>query len=85
MSPFISVIYFGTFVTNVSWSGSFCKTCKIPVINDYNVFDGSNGENGWNVCCQTPPQLANPTQLQLIWVGVDFVFLEEQEEGTTHT
>ena len=24
--------------------------------------------------CQTPLQLANPTQLQLVWVGVDFVF-----------
>ena len=33
--------------------------------------------------CQTPLQLANPTQLQLVWVGVDFVFprKKEEEEG----
>ena len=31
--------------------------------------------------CQTPLQLANPTQLQLVVVGVDFVFpLEEEDE-----
>ena len=34
-----------------------------------------------NKYCQTPLQLANPTQLQLVGVGVDFVFqLEEEEE-----
>ena len=31
----------------------------------------------WN--CQTPLQLANPTQLQLVWVGVDFVFPWKKE------
>ena len=30
--------------------------------------------------CQTPLQLANPTQLQLGWVGVDFVFQRKKEE-----
>ena len=30
--------------------------------------------------CQTPLQLANPTQLQLVGVGVDFVFLRKEEE-----
>ena len=44
----------------------------------------------YSLFCQTPLQLANPTQLQLVWVGVDFVFprkknkknkkKEEQEE-----
>ena len=34
--------------------------------------------------CPTPFQLANPTQLQLVWVGVDFVFprKKKKEEGT---
>ena len=35
--------------------------------------------------CQTPLQLANPTQLQLVGVGVDFVFPQEgrrRKEGT---
>ena len=41
----------------------------------------------WNFC-QTPLQLANPTQLQLVWVGVDFVFprkegKRKEEEGIT--
>ena len=32
--------------------------------------------------CQTPLQLADPTQLQLVGIGVDFVFpLDEEEEG----
>ena len=31
--------------------------------------------------CQTPLQLANPTQLQLVGVGADFVFLLEEKEG----
>ena len=33
--------------------------------------------------CQTPLQLANPTELQLVGVGVDFVFPQEErkEEG----
>ena len=31
-------------------------------------------------------QLANPTQLQLVGVGVDFVFpWKKKEEGITHT
>ena len=30
--------------------------------------------------CQTPLRLANPTQLQLVGVGVDFVFLWKKEE-----
>ena len=29
--------------------------------------------------CQTPLQLANPTQFQLVWVGVDFVFPRKEE------
>ena len=29
--------------------------------------------------CQTPLQLANPTQLQLVGEGVDFVFLRKEE------
>ena len=29
--------------------------------------------------CQTPLQLANPTQLQLVWVGDDFVFPRKKE------
>ena len=29
--------------------------------------------------CQTPLQLANPTQLQLVGVGVDFLFPLEEE------
>ena len=34
--------------------------------------------------CQTPLQLVNPTQLQLVGEGVDFVFpLEEEEEEKT--
>ena len=31
--------------------------------------------------CQTPLQLANPTQLQLVGVGVDTVFPRKKEEG----
>ena len=31
--------------------------------------------------CQTPLQLANPTQLQLVGEGVDFVFPRKKEEG----
>ena len=31
--------------------------------------------------CQTPFQLANPTQLPLVGVGVDFIFPLEEEEG----
>ena len=30
--------------------------------------------------CQTPLQLANPTQLQLVGEGVDFVFPRKKEE-----
>ena len=30
--------------------------------------------------CQTPLQLANPTQLQLVGEGVDFVFRRKKEE-----
>ena len=32
-------------------------------------------------CCQTPLQLANPTQLQLVGEGVDFVFPRIMKEG----
>ena len=31
--------------------------------------------------CQTPLQLANPTQLQLVGVGVDFVYPRKKKEG----
>ena len=31
--------------------------------------------------CQTPLQLANPTQLQLVGEGVDFVFQGKTEKG----
>ena len=38
--------------------------------------------------CQTPRQLANPTQLYLVGEGVDFVFprkkKKNKKEGTTH-
>ena len=30
-------------------------------------------------CCQTPLQLADPTQLQLVGVAVDFVFPSKEE------
>ena len=32
-----------------------------------------------NDFCQTPLQLANPTQLQLVGEGVDFVFPRKKE------
>ena len=32
--------------------------------------------------CQTPLQLANPTQLQLVGVGVDSVFPRKKKEGS---
>ena len=36
--------------------------------------------------CQTPLQLANPTQLQLVGEGVVFVFPQKKKKkGTTHT
>ena len=42
---------------------------------------------GPNFFCQTPLQLADPTELQLDGVGVDFVFPyhKKEEEGITHT
>ena len=52
----------------------------------------ANGENTktlknknlFTQCCQTPFQLANPNQLQLVGVGVGFVFpLEEGRKKKT--
>ena len=35
--------------------------------------------------CQTPFQLENPTQLWLVWVGVDFVFPRRKEGRSTQS
>ena len=79
--------YYDSFIA--SWQGSFCfvNFCKnssfawltlIPITSygvQYLIF-----LRVVYYFCQTPLQLANPTQLQLVWVGVDFVFPRKEEE-----
>ena len=46
----------------------------MSLVNVLIVSPQKNFENANHVFCQTPLQLANPTELQLDGVGVDFVF-----------
>ena len=82
--------YYDSFIA--SWQGSFCfvNFCKnssfawltlIPITSygvQYLIF-----LRVLYHFCQTPLQLANPTQLQLVGVGVDFVFLRKEGERRT--
>ena len=72
-------IYWYWYTVSVSILGKFIFIgMSLPAL----IIIGKNHQTF--ICFQSPFQIEDPTQLQLVWVGIDFVFPKEGRKKNPH-